>query len=175
MASIIKAQGYVLKKKDLPYKDQVVTVFTKEFGKLVLIAKGVRSAKSKRASHLQTGSLIVLEYLEKTGLSLLTQTSLLSGFSEIRNNYLKTRFLFCFFFVIDKLLPDLQEEGEVYRLLHNFVIVLAKSSEPYDSILKQHLRILVKVLGYTPENYKYDVISFIEQLIDEKIPIHDIM
>lgn len=170
-----KVRGYILKKKDLPYKDQVVTIYTKQFGKIVLIAKGIRTARSKRAGHIQTGSLIEFEFIEKSGLSLLTHTTLISGFTVIRDDYRKTRFLFCFLFVVDKLLPELQEDEEVFSLLHQYVLHLSLNSIPQVQWFNTYLNRLMQVLGYASTNQNQDSISFIEQLIDEKIPIHDIM
>ena len=46
-----KLQGFVLKRTNYGEADKILTVFTKERGKIKVLAKGVRKIKSRRAPH----------------------------------------------------------------------------------------------------------------------------
>jgi len=57
-----KFQGFVLGTREWREKDKLVTIFTQEKGKIPVLAKSVRSIKSKRLGILETGNLIKGDY-----------------------------------------------------------------------------------------------------------------
>ncbi|MBX4205313.1 MAG: DNA repair protein RecO [Candidatus Doudnabacteria bacterium] len=56
-----KAQGIVLKKTNYKETDQIVTIWSYEFGKMRVLARGLRLPKSKLAGSLQDLSLVNFE------------------------------------------------------------------------------------------------------------------
>ena len=48
----MRTVGIVIKKQNKKESDQLLTVLTKEFGKVVFTAKGVRKESAKLAGHL---------------------------------------------------------------------------------------------------------------------------
>lgn len=74
------ACGIVL--KSIPYQenDAILTVYFKEFGKLSIIALGVRKAKSKNASACQMLSYSEFTFFLRKGLSRLVKASIIDSF-----------------------------------------------------------------------------------------------
>lgn len=172
-----KAKGYVLKRKSMPGKDSVITVFTEEFGKRVFFAKGVRSASSKRSAHIQTGNLIEVLFSNSSSLTLLKQTNLVSGFSTIKTDLNRIQHLYLICFVLDRILPEEQPEKEIYdqySRLMNYLARVDKASFK-TSVVYGSLAAITRMLGYEPHFTDKRLISFIEELIDEKVPLHDII
>ena len=58
MKRTIKTEAVVLRKRSLPNQDAIVTLFTKELGKINTIAKGIKKITSRRLPHTQTANLI---------------------------------------------------------------------------------------------------------------------
>ncbi|MCL4363949.1 DNA repair protein RecO [Patescibacteria group bacterium] len=170
MSQSIKTEAFVLKKKTLLDKDLLVFLFTVEQGKTVVVAKGVKKITSRRAPHLETGNLITVMLNRKGDRLYLQETSLLSGFSELKKNPGKVRLLYQFFFVLEKLLPENQREESVYDLTKSFLIKLTQSTSN-NNLLGQYLSKLLMRLGYIKKDYdliKLEEIIF--ELTNDKLP-----
>ena len=78
-----------------PYRESSVLldVFTRDFGIVSILAKGVRREKSKMAGVLQSFSLLQLSYLDKHELKILTHAEYLNSYSLQRLG------LYCGFYV----------------------------------------------------------------------------
>jgi DNA repair protein RecO (recombination protein O) len=120
MSKLIKTEGIVLKKKSLLDKDYLVTIFTKDQGKIRVLAKGVKKITSRRLSHLQTGNLIKLLINQKTIGFIFRKPRLSSGFSKIKKDKNKVKNLYLFLFIIDRLLAENQKDWSVYQIILNF-------------------------------------------------------
>ncbi len=86
--SIDKACGLVLNKRDLRETSIIADLYTKEFGKISGILKGIRTEPEKFASNLELFSLNEIIFYRKThsGLHLITQADKLNNFSGIRQS-----------------------------------------------------------------------------------------
>src|SRR3989304_7106821 len=116
MSRAFKSEGIVLKKRSLPSQDIIVTIFSKEMGKIRVLAKGVKKISSKRLPHLQTGNIIgVVIYHSIEKKLYLQETALISGLSQIKKDSKKMSFLYFYFHLIDRLLPENQQEFEIYN------------------------------------------------------------
>lgn len=171
MKRTIKTEAVVLRKRSLPNQDVIVTLLTKELGKINTIAKGIKKITSRRLPHTQTANLINTVIYKKAERFYLQQSNLISGFSEIKKNQEKVRILYIYFFAIERLLPENQVEDSVYKLTRQFMIDLSRIQNSDDSILTDYLNRLLTILGYIKEK-KSDLELFkaIEEIIHEKIP-----
>ncbi len=126
MTRYLRTEAIVLKKKHLLNKDKFVTLFSEKFGKLFLIAKGVKKITSRRLPHLETGNLIKVNIYKRKDYLYLNNTSLISGFYQIKRNQKKYQFIYKGLNIIDKLLPENQPENKVYKLTIKFLVNLSK-------------------------------------------------
>ena len=171
----VKTEGFVLKKKSLPSKDNIITLFTKEFGKISVFAKGVKTITSKRLPHLQTGNLIVATVSNTSDRRYLQETVLISAFSEIKKDPHKLSFMYLLFFVLDRLLPEEQKEEGEYSLLKQFIFTVADKKTVADiKYLERTVQKLLTNLGYLDHtNRTMDIEELkpvVEGLINEKLP-----
>ena len=60
-----KLTGIILKKQNNKEADQIITIWTKEFGKIRCLAKSIRLPKSKLNSSMQDLSLVEFEVTGK--------------------------------------------------------------------------------------------------------------
>jgi DNA repair protein RecO (recombination protein O) len=124
MAQIHKAEAIVLKKRQLLQQDFVITLFTKELGKIKVIAKGIKKLTSRRAPHLETGNLINVVLSQKSEPHYLQQTELTSAFSAIKDDTDKMNYAYVFFFILDRILPEGQAEESLFNMTKKFLIDL---------------------------------------------------
>lgn len=171
MKRTTKSEAIVLKKRALPNQDKIITLFTKELGKVSAFAKGIKKITSRRLPHVQTANLINVVLYKKNEHFYLQETSLISGFSQIKKDQNKLQYLYLFFFVIERLLPDSQVEQNIYNLLMRFLVELSGSRIEIDEMLLKYLNQTVSTLGYSKEDKNYDELRrVIEEIIHEKMP-----
>lgn len=154
-----KVTAIVLKRINFGEADRMVTVFSREKGKLVLIAKGVRRIKSRRAPHL--------EPLSET--SLVIRKDFVTDARNVRTREFDLKSLSFALYaaeVIDKLLPENAPHEEVYLLFKNFL-----NSTPNETRAKQFTLELVWQLGFLPRGQapKEGLTVFVEFLAEKRI------
>jgi DNA repair protein RecO (recombination protein O) len=90
--SIDRAQGLVLNKRDLRETSLIVDFYTREFGKICGILKGIRTDPKKFASNLELFSLNEIIFYRKThsSIHLVSQADKIDNFTRIRQNIERT-------------------------------------------------------------------------------------
>jgi DNA repair protein RecO len=171
MSRTSKTEAIVLKKKNLPSQDMIVTLFTQEMGKMRILAKGVKKISSKRLPHLQTGNVINVVLYNSDKKSYLQEASLISGLTQIKNDSKKLSFLYFYFHLLDRLLPENQQEVEIYKTVKLFLIDLSKS-DAVTPLLEKHLNVLLRKLGYINKKGNLEELHrLVEELMNEKVPL----
>lgn len=166
----LKTEAIVLKKKDLLNKDVLISLFTSEFGRLMVMAKGIKKLTSRRSPHLQTGNLINILVSHKNDYYFLQESQIISGFADLKKEETKVKQLYSLLFVLDRLLPEQQKEAKIYNLTKNFLIDLSKSLKS-ENIIVQYLTDIMLSLGYLDQKVNdIELKSIIEEIINEKIP-----
>lgn len=166
---ITQTEGFVLRKRILKDTDNAYTIFTSDVGKLRVIAKGVKKITSKRSPHLQSGNYIAFSYSERNEIYFLSTTELKSGFLSIKADQFKLEQMYLYIFVLDRLLPELQPEPEVFELSKKFFVQLSKKNS--GDVVYPVLSRLLHLLGYANTQLpKEEVREVIERQIHEKIP-----
>ena len=82
----VVSTGIVLSWKSYKENDALVTIYFKEYGKLTLIAKGVKKLKSKNAAALQTLTCSEITFIPRTGLSLLLKATSIDYYRHIKED-----------------------------------------------------------------------------------------
>lgn len=140
-------EGVVLKRRNLGEADRLVTIFTKKFGKLTALARGVRRPTSRRAGSLEPATQAVFFFAHGKTWDILTQAQLVSSFRQARRNLARLTQTYQILEVVDLLTREHQDHPEIYELL---VSTLASLNQPGQkrSLLVSHVRQIVKLLGF---------------------------
>lgn len=160
-----------MKKKALPNQDNIITLFSKELGKVSVFGKGIKKITSRRLPHIQTANLINTILYRKDERFYLQETMLISGFSQLKKDQRKLEFLYKLLFVVERILPDNQPEKDIYNLTLDFLAKLSKDNISGNDLLNQKFNKLLITLGYSKEEKSDDDLKFaIEEIIHEKFP-----
>lgn len=171
MRTSLKTSAFVLKKTSLPNKDAIVTLFTKEKGKLRCFAKGIKKITSRRLPHIQTGNYIQTVIQNHNEKYYLNESVLISAFSKIKEDGQKYRYVYIFLFVIERLLPEEEKEEDVFQLLTRFFVHLSDAKVFSDNDLFSYINSLILILGYEEKSSSAEqLLLLVEGLINEKIP-----
>lgn len=171
MTKKLKTEAIVLKKKNLPTKDILITVFSEDFGKIVVFAKGVKSITSRRLPHLQTANLISAIISKSNDRLYLAETTLISAFSAIKKDPRKVDLIYFMFYILDRLLPENHKEPQIYDIVKKFIVSLSKPIINPKMQLQKYLNLILYKLGYIDaEKSLSELKQTIESLTNEKIP-----
>lgn len=113
----VKTKGIVLKRINFNEADQIITILTKDEGRVSLIAKGARRLKSRFCGRLEPFSHIEVNYFQGQNLGHLNEAVLIKGLDSTALSLRSQSQLFYMLESTEKLIPEAQDSLEVYELL----------------------------------------------------------
>ena len=122
-------EGIVLSEVNYSESSKILSVLTKDYGLISIIAKGCRNLKSKLrgvSSKFTYGNFHI--YYKEKGISTLTEVDVINSFSKIMNNIDKIAYASYILDLIHQVAKDSSDE-ELYNLLING---LNKINDNYD-------------------------------------------
>ncbi len=174
-----KATGIIIGKKDLGEADKILTVFTREHGKLHLVARGSRRISSKRVGTLELFNYIRFMYFSGRSMESLGQVDMVNSFAGIKDNLDASARAYVIAEVIDNLTPLEQESKAVFDDLVLALQLLAKKETQgdADTIVRDFEQQILKTLGFwsspdAPTHSDPLLVGFrgyIERLIEKKL------
>lgn len=164
-----KAQGIVLARKDYSEADRILILYTKEFGKISLVAKGVRKPKSRKRGHLEVFSHIKFSAAKTKSLPIITEAETLNNFSPIRKNLKKISVAYFLLETIGRLTRDEEKNPQLFNLLLTTLKKLQSSNQTRilrEDFIKQSL----VILGFWPKSRPlYHPDEVLESITEKKI------
>src|SRR5438128_8951920 len=114
---LYRTPAIVLKRMDLGEADRIVTLYTRELGKLRAVAKGVRRTTSRSAGHLEPFTVTDVLCAVGRELDVISQAETLETFRTLRENLELTTHAYYLAEVVDMLTEDRMENQAVFELL----------------------------------------------------------
>jgi DNA repair protein RecO (recombination protein O) len=139
----------------LKYTDSgiIVQVYTRKFGRLSVLIKGMRNKKAGRHNiHFQPLSILdlVLYFKASRGIQLLKEFSVSYSPAEIQNNVIKTSIALFISEVLTSVLKEESPHPELFDYINNSIIYFNESPERF---LNFHISFLIGLspfLGFEP-------------------------
>ncbi len=117
----LKTEGVVLSRRNFGEADRIVTIYTKDFGKMSILAKGVRRPRSKKAGHLEIGNWCKFFIAKGKNLDILTEVELKHAFGINEFTEVKANKIYHLLELVKNLTPDNQRNPSVFLLLVRFL------------------------------------------------------
>ncbi len=111
------AEGVILARRNFSEADRIISVFTKNFGKLSVIAKGVRKPMSRKRGHLEVFSYIKFIAHRGKTLDLMTEVATIDSFTQVRKNLKKVAVAYFVVEVIAKITREEAKNEDLFELL----------------------------------------------------------
>ena len=148
-----KIEGLILKQQDYRERDVLLRVFTKEFGKISLIAPGARKLTSKNAGSIlpYTKSLLHFDIKEGKTLFRLKTANTISLYRHIHEDLTISAVASILAEVVDsyQFLEDSEEIEEVYQLLDKGWTMLEEKKDE-KLVLVLFLSEIMRIFGISP-------------------------
>lgn len=147
------AEGFVLARRNFGEADRILTVYSKEKGKVSLLAKGIRRPGSRKRGHLEMFSKIRFQAATGKGLGIMTEVETVDDFEVIRGSIKKISLAYYFMEVLGKAVHEGEANPELYDLLADSMESL-KTAKKLKEHRLEYITNLLKILGYWPKNMK---------------------
>jgi recombinational DNA repair protein (RecF pathway) len=126
-----RTEGIIIKRRNFNDADRIITVITRDYGKLQIKATGVRKITSRRAAHVELLNHTIVHLYQGKTFTLLTEAKMLDDFSLIKQDFNKVGLAYHLCELIDGLCPENQENRNVFFLLQKTLTELSQESEAY--------------------------------------------
>ena len=146
-----RTQGFILGKTDRGEYDRVFTIYTKDFGKLELLAKAERKIKSKLRGGLELFYLSDIEFIQGKAYKTLTDAILIDDFKALRKDLERLVIAYKVSEVFDKLVRGQEPDEKIWKLLSEVFGKLNNS--PFGILYYYFLWNFLSLLGYQPALY----------------------
>lgn len=150
MTKILKDRGFVLKKKKYRETSKLVTIFSENAGKINLIAKGVRTQKSKTSAVLDPINFIEFVYYNKPTreLQYISSADFLDDFSKIKSDFEKIKIVYVIIELTNVFTHEGQANYELFNLVYNSLKRIDESLVSSYQVLNSFLIELCNISGY---------------------------
>lgn len=161
-------EGIILARKNFGEADRLLTVFSKHYGKLRVIAKGVRLLTSRKRGAIEIFSYCRFLLARGKNLDILTDVEVKNNFEDWRNDLVRVCVAYHLCEVVDKLTVEHQEHKEVLYSLQECLESLGALDywQLYPLVQNFKLEVLEE-LGFISKTKPVptDVDTYIEDLI----------
>lgn len=166
-----RTEGIIIKRRNFKDQDRILTVITRNHGKIYVKACGVRKITSRRAGHIEPLNHSILSLYQGKMFPILTEASTLNNFPEIKSDLDQVGAAYHLCELVDGLCPENQENSQVFDLLKQTLERLELRKQAKGIIHEFELRIL-GILGYGAKmDYPHDFDSenFIENILERRL------
>lgn len=165
----ISSDAIVLSSKPFSEADKLITVLSRKFGKMTLVAKGVRRLKSRKCGSLEVFSQIKFMAHITRGLSVVTEVEPVNNFTQLRRDLKKVAVAYFFTEAVLNTTRDEEKHEEVYELLTSCLKKLEQGTE-LKRIRKEFSIKLAELLGFIPERqFVPDPDELLESIIERRL------
>lgn len=144
-------QGYVIKTQDYRDTSLLITVFTRDYGKLRAIVKGGRDGRNKLGSSLEPFSLneMTIYRRKRSDLHLITKADLIENYNAIRKDLEVLATATYFMELIDQMI-DAHPHPEIFNMLPQVFDFMKEGNSPKRAARIFEIKLLAH-LGFMPE------------------------
>ena len=141
--------GIVLTRRNFSEADRILSIYSKNHGRVSLLAKGVRKPQSRKRGHIEVFNLIRFQAVRGKGLDLITEAEISNNFPGVRKNLKKVALAYYFMEVIGRTTHEGEPHPELYRNILENLRKLVEESQ-LKRLRKQFVLEVLTILGFWP-------------------------
>ena len=166
----LKDLGFIIKRTNVGESDRFISIFTKNNGKIDVVAKGIRKITSRRASKLEPLNLIRFQAVRSSKNFVLADIELVSSYDTLRQELSNIQILFLLCELIDRLCPIGQKHDEIFDLIYTTLNRVKREENDAMSVFQTKI---LSILGFWDGKREFkddnDIRQFVESVIERKL------
>jgi DNA repair protein RecO (recombination protein O) len=152
-----RTSGFILKKTDRGEFDELLTIYTEDFGKLEILAKAIRKISSKLRAGAEIFYLSEVEFIQGKVYKTLTDAVVIEKFENLRNSLKALRIAFKISEPLNNLVRGQEIDKNIWNLLNETFQRLNDrqiAALPNCQLLYYYfIWNFLSILGYQPDLY----------------------
>jgi len=150
---MVKTKAIILKSADLSEADRLLTIYSEEFGKIRIIARGSKKLESKLRCHIEPLSYSQLILVEGKNLRIVKNAILVDEFLNIKKDLEKIKTAERIIELIDEAIAGEEKDKNIWNLLLKVFKEIDVGGST-SNMVEDFKREMIKLLGYNPEDIK---------------------
>ncbi|MEE4194657.1 MAG: DNA repair protein RecO [Anaerolineae bacterium] len=146
----LRVEAVVLRHLEVGEADRILTIYSREQGKLRCIAKGVRKIRSRKAGHIQPFSRVKLMLARGHDLWIITQAELIDAYPALQENLVILSYAAYVIELLDRFSYEEGPNQALYRLLERTLDRLTKAEHP-EMVVRYYDMRLLDLMGFRPQ------------------------
>ncbi len=114
---LYRVEAVVLRRQNWQEADRLLTLFTRERGKLRAVAKGVRKPRSRKAGHLELFTRVRLLLARGRSLDLISQAETVAAYLPLREDLVRATYAHYVAELLNQFTAEGEEEPALFHLL----------------------------------------------------------
>jgi len=153
MAIHYRTLGFVVGKIDRGESDQVLTIYTKDYGKIEALGKAIRKIKSKLRPSVDIFYLTEIEFIQGKAYKTLTDSAPVDRFKNIKKDLAKLEIAGKIAKTLDSLVIGQEKDEKIWSLLGEVFDKLEIGNWKLEIIYYYFFWNLLSILGYRVDLY----------------------
>ncbi|MDX9850001.1 MAG: DNA repair protein RecO [Anaerolineaceae bacterium] len=133
--------------------DRLLTIFTREYGKLRIVAKGARKTTSRKGGHLEPFMRTALQLAQGRDLWIVTQAEMINAFLPMRDDLQRMGFASYVIELLDKFTYEDGSNPQLYKLAVETLERLCTTDSVFVVLRYYEMRVL-DIMGYRPQLFQ---------------------
>jgi DNA repair protein RecO (recombination protein O) len=146
-----RVDAIVLNHRDYGEADRLLTIYTRQKGKLQVIAKGIRKVRSKKGGHLEPFSHTSLLLAAGRTWDLVSQAEIQDFFPNLTADLETLGYASYIVELVDRFAYEEEENPQIFTLLKDALSRLNNGLHPAQLVVRYFEVRLLDVLGFRPE------------------------
>jgi DNA repair protein RecO (recombination protein O) len=151
---VYRTEAVILHRHDLGEADRILTLYTPHYGKIRVVAKGVRKPSSRKAGHVElfmrTEMMVARSH---SALDIVTQVEMRDAFLPLREDLVRATYASHFVELLDAFTEEADENQALYHLLVNGLGWLCQTNDLQRAARYYELHLL-ELVGYRPQLFE---------------------
>lgn len=149
-----RVEAIVLRHRDWGEADRLLTLYTRQQGKLRAVVKGARKIRSRKAGHLQPFTRVTAQLARARGPFIVTQVETLDAYLPLHDDLILTGQAAYLVELADRFIYEEEEMNiALFQLLSNSLTRLARRDDAWVVIRYYEMRLL-DFLGFRPQLFE---------------------
>ncbi|MBN1169196.1 DNA repair protein RecO [Candidatus Woesebacteria bacterium] len=163
------SEAIVIKRKNYGEADRIVTLYTSNFGKLSVLAKGVRKPKSRKRGGLEVFSHIKFSASRSKFLDIITEVEIMNLYPKVRSDIKRAALGYYLIETLDKLTQEEEKNFVLFKTIEDYLSRL-EEEQLLRRLKEEYIFKLLTELGFWPaEEMIYDHDKVLEEIIEREI------
>ncbi|RBW70514.1 DNA repair protein RecO [Bacillus taeanensis] len=127
---LVKVEGIVIRSIDYGESNKILTLYTRESGKIGVMARGAKKANSRLSSVSQLFTYGQYLFQKSSGLGSLSQGEMISSFRGIREDIFRTAYAAYVVELLDKLTEEKTPNPYLFELVYQVLYFMHEEIDP---------------------------------------------